>query len=108
MAKETVIKIKEAEDAAAEVVRAANEKARLLTEEKLKEALKEKEGIVKSAEKTKDTLAENARTEAEAKYAPIIAEGREEIKRIQNPEPAKFEQAVKTVMERIVNVNGNR
>lgn len=108
MAKEAVIRIKDAEDAAAEAIRTANEKARLIAENSHREALEEKDAIIKSAIRMKETLIANAKTDAEKQCEPIIAEGQGEIVKILNPDSAKFEQAVKTVMERIVSVNGNR
>ena len=108
MAKEAIAKIKSAEAEAAEILGIAAEKANHIMAESKKNALDEKESIIRGAQSAKEAAIENAKKEARARCAPIIADGRARAEKILNPDAAAFEQAVNTVVERIVNLNGNR
>ena len=102
MAKEAVIKIKEAEAAAAEIIRNATERSRTISESSLENALAEKELIIKNAERLREENIENAKDKAKAQCVSIIAGEQVEIEKILNPAPDKFKQAVKMLTERIL------
>jgi vacuolar-type H+-ATPase subunit H len=104
MAKEALMKIKEAEGEAAEVLRAAAEEAKAIAGEAAKLALEKKDSAIKEALRQKQTILENAEKEARESCAPAIAEGDLEIEKILAPSPEKFEQAVNTVIERILHI----
>ena len=107
MAKEAVTKIKEAEDRAAEIARAASDRARIISEEGLKAAYDERDKILKNAASKKEALLDEAKAGAAKECTPVTDAGNAEIGRILNPNPDKFKAAVKTVTERIVSASGN-
>jgi len=107
MAKEAIIKIKEAEDGASKIIRTATEKARQVIEKSLKDALKKKASIIQGAESLKKINSENAKKEAKTQCIPMSEKSRIEIEKILNPDQDKFEKAIEIVVERIVNLNGD-
>lgn len=108
MAKEAIRKIKETEDHAAEILKDASEEARArLRGAEDRAALKERE-VLEEARLARERILETAKRTAEVESRPIVEAGEKELAAIQNPDPKKVEAAVQFVIERIVNVNGNR
>ena len=104
MAKEALIKIKEAENAAAEIIRLAAEKADSIAKEAEAAAFAQRDSTIKAAIRQKQKISENAAEEAKTICAPIVASGDAEIEKILAPAPERFKRAVDTVLERILNL----
>jgi V/A-type H+-transporting ATPase subunit G/H len=102
MAKEALIKVKEAEETAAEIVRDAAEKAKLIADAAAASAQAQKAAIIDDALRQKQMILEAAENEANARCAPEIAAAEAEIEKILAPGPDKFERAVNIVAERIL------
>ena len=107
MAKEAVLRVKEAEDAAAETVRNAHEKARLIIAAAEKESIDKYRALINEANAEKETIIREAVSSVEAECAPLDQEGGARAERILNPDASKYEKAVTTVTERIVNRFGD-
>ena len=107
MAKEAVLKIKEAEEKAAETVRGAHEKARQTLIAAEKEAAAKCRTLIQEAGGEKDAILREAVKSAEAECGPLDAEGGVRAEKIKNPEREKYEKAVAAVTERIVNQFGH-
>jgi len=107
LAKEAVTKIQEAEEKAAEIVRAASDKAKQISEDALKTAYDERDKILKNAASKKTSLIDEAKAVAAKECANLIEAGNSEIGKILNPSPDKFKLSVKIVTERIVSASGN-
>jgi V/A-type H+-transporting ATPase subunit G/H len=102
MAKEALMKIKEAEEAAAEILRLAADEASLIEKEAAEAALARKAEIIAEALRQKQTILANAESDAKVGCASVVTAGEAEIEKILDPAPDKFEQAVNTVIERIL------
>ena len=107
MAKEAVLKVKEAEDLAAELVKDAQEKARTVIAAAERESIEKYRALLKLADAEKDAIVREAVRAAEAECGPLDQEGGAQANQILNPDHSKYEKAVTTVMERIVNQFGN-
>ncbi|MCL1793375.1 MAG: hypothetical protein FWG34_05870 [Oscillospiraceae bacterium] len=102
MAKEALTKIKEAEGAAAEILRLAAEQAKAIAEKAAADAAAHRNAAMLEAGRQKHAILENAEKEAAAERAPIIDACSSEIEKISLPAPEKFDKAVNTVIERIM------
>lgn len=107
MAAEAVLKVKQAEEQASELVRKANDEAKELIRKAEADGLSRQKAVIMEANRQKAEMIEQANLRAVQGCADLLREGESQRQQILNPEPQKFEQAVQIVIERIVNVNGN-
>lgn len=103
MAIEVVLKVREAEDAGVLAIKNANEKAKQILAEAEKEGSERYKAVIREARSAGDGMIRAAAKEADGENAPLEEKNAAEIKKILNPDSAKFEKAVEIVMERIVN-----
>ncbi len=108
MAKEAILKIKEAENQSAEILKKASDEARDLLRDAQEKADAKKKANLDGIRKDRAALLEAAEATAKEQCRPIIDAGNAEIQAILHPSNDKVEAAVKLVIERIVNVSGNR
>lgn len=107
MAKEAILKIKKAEDNSAAIIKKASDSSREILREAETSADAQKKSVIDDTKKEVAAMLEIAQAEAESHCQPLIAQGEKEIAAIKNPKKDKVDSAVKLVIERIVNVNGN-
>jgi vacuolar-type H+-ATPase subunit H len=107
LAKEAVLQIKDAEEKSILTLREATERVRNITESAVSDAEEQAAEVIKKAENKRDKILKDAEFEADKQSAPLMDECENDIRKILNPSKDKFELAVKTVAERIVNVYGN-
>ena len=107
MASEAVLRIKEAEDKAKEVIRRANENAKQIVTAAQKAAEAKRSEILKNAHDAKAADISQAALKAEKKCEALLAEGARTRQSILAPEPAKLAQAVDLIVKRMVSVSGN-
>ena len=102
MAAEVVIKIKEAEEKADEIVKQATEQSRKLIADTQKAVSdRRKEFSVESANE-RTSIIEAAENEARKQSESLVAEGNRQVEKILNPEEKKLNSAVELIIERIV------
>ena len=102
MAKEAVLKIKQAEERGKEQLRAATEEARQITQSYAQNAAEQREAILIKARHTREGIIAARTKKAEAKCGELAREAEVEKRAILNPGEAKLEQAIKFITERIV------
>ena len=107
MAAEAILKIKDAEDQAAELIKKAQEATKNLIADAQLEGEKQYKAIVSGAREQASQLVSEAVFAAEKNAAQELLKGNEEKEKILSPAPAKLAQAVQLVIERVVS-NGNR
>lgn len=108
MAAETIMKIKDAEDKAADLIRDAGDRAKEIVRKAQQDGSAQKQRILDGALQMKQDILKQAEAEAEAECAPLAKEGNAEVGKIKNPDGSKLDKAVKKIVERVVNANGDR
>lgn len=107
MAAEAILKVKQAEEQASELVRRANDEAKEQIRKAEADGLARQKEIILEANQMKAEMIEQANHKAVQGCADLLSEGEAQRQRILNPDPQKLEQAVQIVIERILNVNGD-
>ncbi len=102
MAGEAVLKIKQAEEAGRELVRAATEEARQITQSYAQNAAEQRETILVKARNTRDKIIDSAVKKAQAECGKLSAEAEKEKQSILSPGAERLEAAIKYITERIV------
>lgn len=108
MAAETIMKIKDAEDKAADLIHDAGDRAKEIVRNALQEGSAKKQQILDEALQMKKEMLKQAEAEAEAECAPLTKEGNAEVEKIRNPDGMKLDAAVNKIVERIVNAHVDR
>lgn len=106
MAAEAVLKVKQAEEQASEIVRRASDEAKELIRKAETEGRTRQKEVIAEANRMKAEMIDRAGKAAVSGCSDLLREGEAQKQKILNPEPQRFEQAVQIVIERIVNVNG--
>lgn len=107
MALEAINKVKLAEEEAIKVIDEASSKSKSLLMNAEKEAKNQYNAILSEATKKGETIKAKFLEDSKGKCDPILESGRKEVEAILNSKNANFPKAVKSVIERIVNFNGN-
>lgn len=107
MAAEAVLKVKEAEDQAKEIIRAANENARSMLSSAEKDAAKQNKAILDEAARGRLELIAASTEKAERDCESLVADGIREREALLSPDQSKFKSAVQLIVERIVSGDGN-
>ncbi len=104
LAKEAIIKIKEAEETGNEIVLKANENAKQILKNAESDGDKKYKDIIDQANKQKIEMVEKAKKEALLECEPLERQAQEELLKINNPDKAKQQKTIELIVERIVNV----
>ncbi len=107
MAADAVVKIKEAEEKGAEIIRLANEQAKEIIQNASKDGLQKRLEIITQANMERIKIIEAAIKSANESCKPLIDEGNKAKGRIKHPDPNALKKATDIVIERIVNARGN-
>ncbi|WP_454053987.1 ATPase [Clostridium sp. Marseille-Q7071] len=107
MALEAINKVKTAEDQAAQILEKALKESKDIIKNAEREADKQYEVRLTEAYKEAEQIKSKFISESEVESEPIMKKGKEEVGHILNVDANKFNSAVKLVIERIVNFNGN-
>ncbi|HCQ89143.1 MULTISPECIES: ATPase [unclassified Clostridium] len=107
MALEAINKVKTAEDQAAQALEKALKESKDIIKNAEREADKQYEARLTEAYKEAEQIKSKFISESEVESEPIMKKGKEEVDHILNVDANKFNSAVKLVIERIVNFNGN-
>ncbi len=108
MAKEAIIKIKEAEDKGNALIQKANEQAKQILKNAETEGDEKAKEIIKEAQTLRLDIIEKARAEAIKECEPLLKEGDASLEGILKPDSGKWNKTIQLITERIVNVNGSR
>lgn len=107
MALEAINKVKTAEDQAAQILESALKESKDIIKNAEREADKQYEARLTETYKEAEQIKSKFISESEVESEPIMKKGKEEVDHILNVDANKFNSAVKLVIERIVNFNGN-
>jgi F0F1-type ATP synthase membrane subunit b/b' len=102
LAKQAVLKIKEAEGLGRERLRAATEEARQITQSYAQNAAEQREAILIKAQHVRSGIIAAATKKAEASCEELELAAEAEKRAILNPGAERLEQAIKFITERIV------
>ena len=102
MAAEVVIKIREAEEKADEIVKLAAEQSRKLIADAQKADSDRRKEFAADCLKERAGIIETAENEARNQSESLVAEGNRQVEKILNPESKKLDSAVELIIERIV------
>ena len=108
MAAEAVLRVREVELKSKETITKATEQARRITAEADKKAQERKKEILRQARATRQEVIDAATKKAEQESADLTQQGNAERDRLLTPDPAKEQEAINFIIERIVSVNGDR
>lgn len=108
MAHEAIIKVKNAEEKAAEIITEAKKTARKLIQEAEKIAEEKYREILTSAQTEARRIREDALGESEVEIKAIREQGQKTATLIRELDHKKLEPVVEHIIERIVNKNGHR
>ncbi|MDL2274200.1 hypothetical protein LJC34_06650 [Oscillospiraceae bacterium OttesenSCG-928-G22] len=103
MAAEAVYRIKEAEETAEKRQKDASAEASDIIANAKLHGESKKKSIVKDAEDRKREMIERATAAAVSAAEPVVLKGVEEREKIVNPGADKLEEAIRLIVERIVN-----
>lgn len=107
MALDVILKVKEAEKKADASIKLANDKSKEILKKAQTDANDTYNSmIIDSKEKESDIITENIQN-ANCKAKDIFKNGEKEVQEILNISNEKKQNAVKLVVERIVNIHGN-
>ncbi|GAA0126382.1 MULTISPECIES: hypothetical protein [Clostridium] len=107
MALEAINKVKLAEEEAIKVIDEATVKGKTLIMNAEKKAKNQYDEILSKATKEGEVIKAKFLEDSNEKCKPILEKGKKEVQEILNSENDNFPKAVKSVIERIVNFNGN-
>jgi len=107
LALEAINKVKTAEDQAAQILESALKESKDIIKNAEREADKQYEARLTETYKEAEQIKSKFISESEVESEPIMKKGKEEVDHILNVDANKFNSAVKLVIERIVNFNGN-
>ncbi len=106
MAKEAIIKIKQAEDAGNEVVQKATEQAKQILKNAEAQGETQHKEILNQANAARAQMLQKAQDEAQQACEPLMAEGEAVLSQIANPDKQKLDKTIQLIVERIVNGYG--
>ena len=107
MALEAINKVKLAEDEASKIIENALNESKTVVRDAEAKAKSQYTEIIVAANRKSEEIKNKFLEESKEKCEPILANGKKEIQSTLNVEADRFNDAVKLVIERIVNFNGN-
>ena len=107
MAIEVISEIKKAEQYAKETLVQANKDSKDITSKATLQADEIYKQILDAAKKDANDIINASVTEGNKEAEKLFAKGKEDCKDIMAPTQSKVDEAVKLVIERIVNIHGN-
>jgi V-type sodium ATPase, G subunit len=107
VATDAILKVKDAELKAKEIIEKANQEIVLLKEESREQIKKFQKDAIETAIKDAEILKTKYKTEGEAIASPIFKEAEQKVLAIKDVKEDKLESVIELIVERIVNSNGN-
>ncbi len=107
VATDAILKVKDAELKAKEIIEKANQEIVLLKEETREQIKKFQKDAIETAIKDAEILKTKYKTEGEAIASPIFKEAEQKVLAIKDVKEDKLESVIELIVERIVNSNGN-
>lgn len=107
MALEAINKVKAAEDQATKIITDATVQSKNILKNAEEQSKIQYDSIINDAHKKGEEIKAKFLKDSEEKSEPILEKGKEAIESILNIDNSKFQGAVKLVIERIVNFNGD-
>ena len=107
LATDAILKVKDAELKAKEILEKAYKDVSILKEEVKEKVKKSYEEAIKNAEKEAEELKLKYKNEGEAIAMPIFESAERKVSSIKDIEEDKLKSVVDMIVERIVNSNGN-
>ena len=107
VATDAILKVKDAELKAKEIIEKANQEIALLKEESREQIKKFQKDAIETAIKDAEILKKKYKTEGEAIASPIFESTERKVSSIKDIEENKLKSVVDMIVERIVNSNGN-
>lgn len=107
MANDAILKVKDAELKAKEILEKAQKDALILKEEAKEKLKKSYDEAIENAGKEAEELKLKYKNEGEAIAMPIFESAERKVSSIKDIEESKLKSVVDLIVERIVNSNGN-
>ena len=107
LATDAILKVKDAELKAKEILEKAYKDVSILKEEVKEKVKKSYEEAIKNAEKEAEELKLKYKNEGEAIATPVFESAERKVSSIKDIEESKLKSVVDLIVERIVNSNGN-
>ena len=107
MATDAILKVKDAELKAKEILEKANKDVLILKEEAKEKVKKSYDEAIKNAKKEAEGLKLKYKNEGEAIAMPIFESAERKVSSIKGIEEGKLKSVVDLIVERIVNSNGD-
>ena len=107
MATDAILKVKDAELKAKEILEKANKDILILKEETKEKVKKSYDEAIKNAKKEAEELKLKYKNEGEAIAMPIFESAERKVSSIKGIEEGKLKSVVDLIVERIVNSNGD-
>ena len=107
VATDAILKVKDAELQAKEIIEKANQEISLLKKETKEKVKKFQKDAIETAIKDAEILKIKYKTEGEAIANPIFKKAEQKVLAIKNIREDELESVIDLIVERIVNSNGN-
>ncbi|MCY7007811.1 hypothetical protein OCK72_03970 [Fusobacterium simiae] len=107
MATDAILKVKDAELKAKEILEKAHKDALILKEEVKEKVKKSYDEAIKNAKKEAEELKLKYKNDGEAIATPIFENAEKKVSSIREIEESKLKSVVDLIVERIVNSNGD-